>query len=317
VIEMKRQEQMRRESRSAWRFTIAVAVLYPLLLIAGTSFAGISVSERAAIIGNFGVDVESEGTGEAYSIYHTSPSGYPQLQAGFLFDNAYTELDVGNWIRVFSFADSEGVDVASFEFRSDASGEFYWRGCTLVIGGEVCTSEELVDIQNGGNGVSLQWGQSVAGEGFLRVAAFNRVVPDLEFLDNPFEVRTIRLGAVAGTVGMPAESWYAIDDIAIFSSDGPVGVFVWFLASAYDREDGLVSDDIQWTSDIDGPLGSGGGPFMTLLSAAQHEISACVTDSAGQTGCDIIGRIFVEIVDQVPHVTVFEPVALTHYEEQP
>ena len=312
---MRRQEQIRQETRDAWRFTLAVAAV--LLLFSATSFAGISVTNRAALIGEFGVDVESEGTGEAYSIYHTSPSGYPQLQAGFLFDNAYTELDVGNWIRVFSFADADGVDVASFEFRNDVSGEFYWRGCTLVVGGEVCTSEELIDIENGGNSVSLQWGQSTAGEGYLRIAAFNRIVPDLEFLDNPYEVRTIRLGAVGGTVGMPVGSWYAIDDIAIFSTDEPVGVFVPFLASAYDREDGLVSDNIQWSSDVDGPLGSGGGPFMTLLSAAQHEISACVTDSAEQTGCDIIGRIFVEIVDQVPNVTVFQPVALTHYEEQP
>jgi hypothetical protein len=221
------------------------------------------------------------------------------------------------WVRVASFADADGIDVAFFEVRYDlAGGAHYWRGGALAIGGEVVTSEELVD-PNGGNSVSFSWGNSTAGGGYMRIMAFNRIVPDLEGLDNPFEVRTVRFGAINGTTGMVADTWFAIDDIAIGSSDGPVGVFVPFVGNAYDREDGDISDGIIWDSNIDGVIFTGSGPELYLLSEGTHTIRACVTDSLGQEGCHEVVLVRVEIRDQVPNVSVFEPSDRDIYQEQP
>ena len=275
------------------------------ILLASPVMAGIAVTQRAALTGDFGVEVMSEGTGESYVIWTHRAAGYPQLQLGMRYDPK--TMDSEQWVRVVSFADNDGIDLAFFEVRYDPVGDaHYWRGGALAIGGEMITAEELVDPA-GGNSVSIQWGNSVADGGYFRAYAFNRTVPDLEGLDNPYEVRIIRLGAINGTTGMTLDTWYAMDDIALSSSDQPVGVFVPFLGNAYDREDGDISAAISWESSIDGPLFVGAGPELVLLTAGVHSINACVTDSAAQTGCHEVIAVRVEIVDQGPNVSVFEP----------
>jgi hypothetical protein len=56
-------------------------------------------------------------------------------------------------------------------------------------------------------------------------------------------------------------------------------------ASVFDREDRtLPSDDIRWTSSIDGDLGSGGELRTRDLSPGTHEISVSATDGDGLVG---------------------------------
>lgn len=314
VIAMCRNRHDKQQQSRSWRWR--AAALAVLLLFSSAAFAGIAVTERAAIIGDFGVEVMSEGTGEAYVILSSKPAGYPQLQLGMLYDPQ--TMDSEAWVRVASFADDVGVDVAFFEVRYDPINDaHYWRGGAMATGGEVYTTEELVDVYAGGNTVSFQWGNSTSSNGHFRIMAFNRTVPDLEGLDNDYHVRTIRLGAINGTTGMTVDTWYAMDDIVVSSSDQPVGVFVPFVGSSYDREDGDISDSIVWESDIDGHIFTGSGPELYLLSAGQHNITACATDSAAQTGCTEVIRVTVEIRDQVPYVTVFEPNDRDIYQENP
>jgi hypothetical protein len=52
------------------------------------------------------------------------------------------------------------------------------------------------------------------------------------------------------------------------------------LATANDNEDGDISSQIEWSSDIDGRLGVGTN-FNTQLSIGKHSIRASVTDSGG------------------------------------
>ncbi len=49
--------------------------------------------------------------------------------------------------------------------------------------------------------------------------------------------------------------------------------------TAWDREDGRIADDIEWSSDVDGFLGTGSFLHYENLSAGRHEITASVTDS--------------------------------------
>ncbi len=53
-------------------------------------------------------------------------------------------------------------------------------------------------------------------------------------------------------------------------------------ATATDPEDGDISSDIEWSSDLDGVLGYGSELTVTL-SNGDHRISALVTDSANQS----------------------------------
>jgi hypothetical protein len=73
--------------------------------------------------------------------------------------------------------------------------------------------------------------------------------------------------------------------------------------SADDLEDGDLSAAIQWTSDLDGALGTGGWIHVTL-SAGTHTLTASVTDSLGQTVTDTIQRI---VQQSAPVVTFLAP----------
>lgn len=66
----------------------------------------------------------------------------------------------------------------------------------------------------------------------------------------------------------------------------PVQGVLILRATAYDAEDGrLDSSAIQWTSDIDGYLGTGSSVVHPeLMAAGMHRLTATATDSAGATG---------------------------------
>ena len=73
------------------------------------------------------------------------------------------------------------------------------------------------------------------------------------------------------TLQLPVDGWtYATNEL------------VEMAASALDPEDRNVTESIQWTSSIDGPLGQGGAVATWELSAGEHLITASVADSAGQ-----------------------------------
>jgi hypothetical protein len=65
------------------------------------------------------------------------------------------------------------------------------------------------------------------------------------------------------------------------------GTDITFQATATDIEDGDLTSGVTWTSDQDGPLGTGGS-IATTLSVNTHTITASVTDSGGNSGDDQI-----------------------------
>jgi hypothetical protein len=80
--------------------------------------------------------------------------------------------------------------------------------------------------------------------------------------------------------------------VAIASpSDGSVftaGTMVPFTGSASDAEDGDLGGTLQWTSSIDGAIGSGANFSTSSLSVGAHTITALVTDSDGLQETDSI-----------------------------
>ncbi len=66
------------------------------------------------------------------------------------------------------------------------------------------------------------------------------------------------------------------------------GALVDFTGTANDDEDGDLTDNIDWSSSIDGSLGTGGAVSTTTLSAGVHTITASVTDASLITVTDDI-----------------------------
>ena len=59
------------------------------------------------------------------------------------------------------------------------------------------------------------------------------------------------------------------------------GQFITFDGSATDNEDGDITNNISWTSSIDGSIGTGAPFSINTLSVGTHTITASVTDSGG------------------------------------
>jgi arylsulfatase A-like enzyme len=66
------------------------------------------------------------------------------------------------------------------------------------------------------------------------------------------------------------------------------GSSVDFRARSSDPEDGSVDSSIEWTSSIDGVLGSGASMAVSTLTIGTHTITASATDSEGATGSTMI-----------------------------
>ncbi len=81
----------------------------------------------------------------------------------------------------------------------------------------------------------------------------------------------------------PTVSITSPGDGATFGSNTSIS----FAGTASDTEDGDISSNLSWTSDLSGPIGSG-ADFSTTLSDGTHTITAAVTDSGGNTSSDSV-----------------------------
>jgi hypothetical protein len=90
-------------------------------------------------------------------------------------------------------------------------------------------------------------------------------------------------------------------------SDGDlyyIGDLISFNGTASDYEDGDLTADLVWSSDIDGVIGYGGS-FDAILSEGTHILTASVVDSDGQSG---FAQVTVNVVTNTPPVIeIIEP----------
>lgn len=98
------------------------------------------------------------------------------------------------------------------------------------------------------------------------------------------------------TISSPAEG-------ATTVSGDPVS----FGGSAEDVEDGDLTSSIQWSSSLDGGIGSGASLTRNDLSVGTHVITATVTDSGGAQGTQSVS-ITVSALNAAPVVTINRPV---------
>jgi hypothetical protein len=81
-----------------------------------------------------------------------------------------------------------------------------------------------------------------------------------------------------------------------------VGTSFWLQGYAYDLEDGILNESIQWTSSLDGNLGSG-KQIVANLSSGQHIVTLTATDSDNNTATATVnvvvsndGEVYLPII---------------------
>ena len=84
------------------------------------------------------------------------------------------------------------------------------------------------------------------------------------------------------------------------------GASITFTGSATDATDGDLSAGLQWTSDLDGPIGSGGSFSTAGLSIGSHTITAAVSDAGGLSG-RATHSVVVRGANTAPALTIDAP----------
>ena len=90
------------------------------------------------------------------------------------------------------------------------------------------------------------------------------------------------------------------------------GTALTFTGTANDNEDGNLSANLTWNSNLDGALGTGASVGATL-SVGGHTITASVTDSGGLPGSDQI-TITVTLVNDAPAIASLDGDTLAYIE---
>lgn len=130
------------------------------------------------------------------------------------------------------------------------------------------------------------------------------------FISGSGRTRTLQLSALSGNIGTTTIS-ISVSDIETTSIEtfdltvlfnNPPGINIQspgnndsflvtdtinFQATATDLEDGDISGNIQWTSSLDGSIGSG-ATFSAALSQGIHTITASVTDNLGKNASTVL-----------------------------
>ncbi|MFQ5350147.1 MAG: hypothetical protein ACE5EG_06880, partial [Thermoanaerobaculia bacterium] len=78
---------------------------------------------------------------------------------------------------------------------------------------------------------------------------------------------------------------------------------IGFTGTATDAEDLILTPNLDWNSDLDGAIGTGGS-FSKSLTAGYHTVTASVTDSGGLSDSDQINLVVVDPPGCVADVTV-------------
>ncbi len=174
---------------------------------------------------------------------------------------------------------SEASDVSAWTFHGqrdagDDAGDFFAFEIS-TDGGATYTS-----LRSIGDATS----QAVWTQTQTTVSAGTNVRFRLQVADGPSGGDLVEAGIDDVSI-CPSGISNAAPTVAISTpTDGSsftAGDSVTFSGSADDTEDGDLSASLNWTSSLDGSLGSGASFTTTSLSVGTHTVSASVTDSGG------------------------------------
>jgi len=174
-------------------------------------------------------------------------------------------------------------------------------GTSFVPDDQVAFTGTASDQEDGDLSSTIAWVSSIDGS----LGTGGSVVSTLSSGTHTITASVTDAGAAAANASItvtvnapPVVNITAPEDGAGFVPDDQVT----FTGTASDLEDVDLSTGIDWTSNLDGPLGTGAS-IPSSLSSGTHTITASVTDAGGKTATDQI----MVTVNAAPTVAITSP----------
>lgn len=163
---------------------------------------------------------------------------------------------------------------------------------SVLVGSNVSFAGTITDAEDGNISSSGSWSSSIDGAlgsgASLQTTGLSVGVHTITFSATDSGLLTgsasITLTVQSASNAAPVLGITAPTDASSYTE----GDSVTFTASATDSEDGNLSSAIQWSSSLDGSLGTGASITISTLSIGVHTITASVTDSGAASASDSI-----------------------------
>ena len=239
--------------------------------------------------------------------------------------------------NLYAFNESNGGPAASswpmFRHDSRGTGDVLFGGSDLPpvvaitvpadgaifnVGDATTFTGTATDLEDGDLGNAIDWSSSLDGalgtgatvgpitlsEGSHTITA--SVIDSAANSDSA----TISLNVIQPVNTPPTINISSPADGAIFTAADTITL----IGTGSDTEDGDISGAIQWSSDLDGLLGSG-ATIGTALSVGSHLVTASVTDSGSLTATQSITLVVNEVPNVPPVIAITAPADGASFEQ--
>lgn len=238
-------------------------------IFAGPLAAQLAITNRAAIGGAYGLEVQTDGSGRSMYAVTNEAALYPSLEVEWSMRTTDLQMSLGELMDVIQLREALDRVVFAVALREYAPTSFEIIGRYLDGGVEKWMAPYPVSATSA---ILVQWGHG-SFDGFVRFFVDGTLVTEVLAIDSSGPARNLYFGAPAGTAAMQA-GFLALDDFRVDSSEQHEGVEVPLEVIADEPGYGDISDYVVWSSNIDGFLGVGRGPFQVKLSDGIHTITA-------------------------------------------
>jgi hypothetical protein len=168
------------------------------------------------------------------------------------------------------------------------------NGSTFASGASINFTAAANDAEQGNLSSAIQWSSNLDGP----LGTGGSISHTLSTGTHSVTASVTDSGGLTGSAGVSVTVSAAANTAPVVSISAPAsgstftrGASVSFAATASDTEQGNLSSSIQWNSNLDGPLGTGGAIAVNTLSSGTHTITATVTDNGNLTGSASISVI--------------------------
>lgn len=223
-------------------------------------------------------------------------------------------LSAGSHIITASITDTNGLTTTQsitvnvngqpqLTILSPLNGTLYQQGDSVTLTGTAS------DLEDGILTTTIEWVSSVqgllgTGGSLTQVLSVGNHIITAEVRDSTGGITTHTVSINVN--GLPLLSARTLSGESLFNE----GDSVTFVGDATDIEDGVITANINWTSSLDGVIGTG-AQLIKVLSVGNHTITASVTDSAGVT----VSESIVLSINGLPQLNLLAPLSGGSYQE--
>ena len=179
-----------------------------------------------------------------------------------------------------------------------ANGSSFSQGASITFTGTA------TDVEDGNLNASLQWTSSILGA--IGTGA-NFSTSSLSVGTHTITAQVTDSGGLTGNDSISVTITVVANTPPTVNITSPAdgssftqGSSINFTGTSNDTQDGNISANLQWSSSLDGGVGTGASFSTSSLSVGVHTITAQVTDSGGQTGNDSIS-VTITVAATNPH----------------